>query len=98
MSELRLQKIKELQWGETNDCVVRAISESFGVDYLAAWEFCAKKLKRQPRQGVYTSIYLPKVKQAFGQKLKQLGRASKYSSYKRLEMDCKTKITKTIMK
>ena len=65
---------EKLSSTENNDCVVRAVQHTFGVDYVDAHHFCEVKLMREPQDGVYTSMYLPKVKQAFGLKIKQLGK------------------------
>lgn len=37
---------------ETNDCVVHAMSHSFGIEYTDALEICAEEFKRKPRRGV----------------------------------------------
>jgi len=98
MSEYKVLEEK-LKRSETNDCVVRAISEAFDVSYTQAWWFCSKKLKRVPRQGTYTGIYLPKIQQAFGKKIKQLGRKLKEGyNYKKLYQECNTKVVKTVCK
>ena len=57
---------------ENNDCVVRAVSHAFDVDYIEAHHFCEMKLHRKSGEGTYTSRYMPKIKQAFGKKIKQL--------------------------
>ena len=59
---------------ETNDCVVRAISTAFAVSYIDAHRFCEVKLHRDHNQGVYTNRYLSPVTQAFGKKIKKLGK------------------------
>jgi len=79
---------------ENNDCVVRAVSYAFEVDYVDAHHFCEHKLHRVAGDGVYTSRYMPKIKQAFGKKLKQLGKASKYSDYKWVTRPQKSKVEK----
>ena len=76
---------------ENNDCVVRAVSHAFNVDYVDAHHFCEFKLHRISGDGVYTSRYMPKVKQAFGKKLKQLGKASKYSDFRHITRPQKSK-------
>tara|TARA_Y100000389_G_scaffold201445_1_gene244196 strand:+ start:1627 stop:2160 length:534 start_codon:yes stop_codon:yes gene_type:complete len=78
---------------EDNDCVVRAVSHAFDVDYIKAHHFCEMKLHRKSGEGTYTSRYLPKVKQAFGSKIKQLGKFNKYSkTYRYLTRDQKSKV------
>ena len=76
---------------ENNDCVVRAVSHAFEVDYIEAHHFCEHKLHRKAGDGVYTQRYLPKVKQAFGKKLKQLGKSNKYSDFRHLTRPQKSK-------
>jgi hypothetical protein len=66
-----------LSKSENNDCVVRAVQHSFGVDYVDAHHFCEIKLKRVSGQGTYTGIYLPKIKQAFGQKINRMGKGGR---------------------
>jgi hypothetical protein len=63
-----------LSRSENNDCVVRAVQHSFGVDYVDAHHFCETKLYRVSGQGTYTGIYLPKIKQAFGKKINRMGK------------------------
>ena len=41
--------------GESNDCVVRAIASTFGLEYDVAHKFAADKLKRQPRKGTFNT-------------------------------------------
>ena len=41
--------------GENNDCVVRAIASTFGLEYDVAHKFAADKLKRQPRKGTFNT-------------------------------------------
>lgn len=79
---------------EFNDCVVRAVTHAFGVDYIDAHHFCEYKLHRKSGHGVYTSRYLPKVKQAFGKKIKKLGKLSKYGGVRWLTRPKKTKVEK----
>ena len=80
---------------EENDCVVRAVTHAFGVDYIKAHHFCELKLHRVSGYGTYTHRYLPKVKQAFGCKIKQLGKRGKYNSdYRYLTRDQKSKVEK----
>jgi len=79
---------------ENNDCVVRAVSHAFDVDYIKAHHFCEMKLHRKSGDGTYTQRYLPKVKQAFGKKIKQLGKASKYSDYRWVTRPQKSKVEK----
>ena len=79
---------------ESNDCVVRAVSHAFDVDYIKAHHFCEMKLHRISGDGVYTSRYMPSVKQAFGKKLKQLGKISKYSDFRHLTRPQKSKVEK----
>ena len=76
---------------EENDCVVRAVTHAFGVDYIKAHHFCELKLHRVSGNGTYTHRYLPKVKQAFGKKLKQLGKSNKYSDFRHLTRPQKSK-------
>jgi hypothetical protein len=66
-----------LSKSENNDCVVRAVQHSFGVDYVDAHHFCETKLNRVSGQGTYTGIYLPKIKQAFGQKINKMGKGGR---------------------
>jgi hypothetical protein len=63
-----------LRGKEKNDCVVRAVQHSFGVDYVDAHHFCETKLNRVSGKGTYTNQYLPKVKQAFGCKITKMGK------------------------
>ena len=79
---------------ENNDCVVRAITHAFDVDYIKAHHFCEMKLHRVSGNGVYTSRYLPSIKQAFGKKIKQLGKTRKYSDYKWVTRPQKSKVEK----
>jgi hypothetical protein len=76
---------------ETNDCVVRSVQFAFGVSYVDAHHFCETKLKRKFRQGAFTSTYLPKVKQAFGKKIKPMGKKLPYGSYYKLTRKQKSK-------
>jgi len=77
-----------LSKSENNDCVVRAVQHSFGVDYVDAHHFCETKLNRVSGQGTYTGIYLPKIKQAFGQKINRMGKGG------RITRDQKSKVEK----
>ena len=79
---------------ENNDCVVRAVSHAFDVDYIEAHHFCEHKLHRISGKGVYTSRYMPKVKQAFGKKLKHLGKANTYSDFRHLTRPQNSKVEK----
>ena len=72
-----------LSKSENNDCVVRAVQHSFGVDYVDAHHFCEIKLKRVSGQGTYTGIYLPKIKQAFGQKINRMGKDGRITRVKK---------------
>jgi hypothetical protein len=83
---------EKLSSTENNDCVVRAVQHAFGVDYVDAHHFCELKLMRESGEGVYTSIYLPKVKQAFGLKIKPLGKKSDYGNYRHLTRPQKSKV------
>ena len=83
---------EKLSSTENNDCVVRAVQHAFGVDYVDAHHFCELKLMRESGEGVYTSRYLPKVKQAFGLKIKQLGKKSSYGDYRELTRPQKSKV------
>ena len=76
---------------ENNDCVVRAVSHAFEVDYVDAHHFCEHKLHRVTGNGVYTSRYMPLINQAFGKKLKQLGKASKYNDTRHVTRPQKSK-------
>ena len=76
---------------ENNDCVVRAVSHAFDVDYIEAHHFCEMKLHRKSGEGTYTSRYMPKIKQAFGKKMKQLGKANKYSDFRHITRPQKSK-------
>lgn len=42
--------------GEKNDCVVRAVMNSFDVNYDRAHKWCEKKLDREPRKGVFGTV------------------------------------------
>ena len=80
---------------EKNDCVVRAVSHAFEVDYIDAHHFCEHKLHRVSGKGTYTSRYLPSIKQAFGKKIKRLGKPGKYNKdYRYLTRDMKSKVEK----
>ena len=82
----------KLENQENNDCVVRALKHTLGVSYAEAHHLCETKLNRHPGKGVYTNVYLPKVKQAFGKKIKQLGKSFNFDSrFKRLTRTKKTK-------
>lgn len=83
---------EKLSSTEDNDCVVRAVQHTFGVDYIDAHHFCEVKLMREPQDGVYTSRYLPKVKQAFGLKIKPLGKKTSYGDYRHLTRPQKSKV------
>ena len=76
---------------ENNDCVVRAVSHAFDVDYVDAHHFCEHKLHRVTGNGVYTSRYMPLINQAFGKKIKQLGKTSKYSDFRHITRPQKSK-------
>ena len=77
---------------ENNDCVVRALKHTLGISYAEAHHLCETKLNRNPGNGVFTHVYLPKVKQAFGKKIKQLGKSSDYvNGFKTLTRTKKTK-------
>jgi hypothetical protein len=77
-----------LSKNENNDCVVRAVQHAFRVDYVDAHHFCETKLNRKSGQGTYTGIYLPKIKQAFGQKVNRMGKGG------RITRDQKSKVEK----
>ena len=77
-----------LSKSEKDDCVVRAVQHSFGVDYIDAHHFCETKLNRVSGQGTYTGIYLPKIKQAFGKKINRMGKGG------RITRDQKSKVEK----
>jgi hypothetical protein len=72
-----------LSKSENNDCVVRAVQHAFGVDYIDAHHFCETKLNRKSGQGTYTGIYLPKIKQAFGQKINRMGKDGRITRVKK---------------
>ena len=72
-----------LSKSEDNDCVVRAVQHSFGVDYVDAHHFCETKLNRVSGQGTYTGIYLHKIKQAFGQKINRMGKDGRITRVKK---------------
>jgi hypothetical protein len=82
-----------LSSNESNDCVVRAITTAFDIDYIDAHHFCEHKLNRKSGQGTITSLYLPDVKQAFGKKIKQLGKLGKFND-RYLTRDKKSKVEK----
>ena len=42
--------------GEKNDCVVRAVMNSFDVNYDRAHKWCEKRLHRAPRKGVFGTV------------------------------------------
>jgi ribosome biogenesis protein Nip4 len=79
---------------EKNDCVVRAVSNAFGVDYIDAHRFCEVKLHREAMQGTFTGRYLHLVNQAFGKKIKKMGKKAKYGDYRYLTRIQKTKAQK----
>jgi len=83
----------KLQESENNDCVVRALMHTLGITYAESHHLCETKLNRHPGKGVYTWLYLPKVKQAYGKKITQMGRVSRKShdSSKTLTRTKKTK-------
>jgi len=72
-----------LSKSENNDCVVRAVQHAFGVDYIDAHHFCETKLNRKSGQGTYTGIYLPRIKQAFGQKINRMGKDGRITRVKK---------------
>ena len=83
----------ELSNNEMNDCVVRAVSHAFGVDYIDAHHWCEVKLRRQQYHGIFTNLYLPKVQQAFGKKIKHLGKPGKFNKlYRYLTRPQKSKV------
>jgi len=69
-----------LKEGETNDCVVRAVSAAFGVNYNKAHNFCRIKLNREKYCGTWIQLRLPHIQQAFGKKIKQLGKKGNYGT------------------
>jgi ribosome biogenesis protein Nip4 len=79
---------------ETNDCVVRAVANAFEVDYIDAHRFCELKLHRVAMKGTYTGRYLHLITQAFGKKIKKMGKKSTYSHYRYLTRIQKTKVEK----
>ena len=82
----------KLQNQEDNDCVVRALKHTLGISYAEAHHLCEMKLNRKPGEGVFTNVYLPKVKQAYGKKIKQLGKPSNFDNgFKTLTRTKKTK-------
>jgi hypothetical protein len=82
----------KLENQEDNDCVVRALKHTLGISYAAAHHLCETKLNRKPGYGVFTNVYLPKVKQAYGKKIKQLGKPSNFvNGFKTLTRTKKTK-------
>jgi hypothetical protein len=84
----------KLENQEDNDCVVRALMHTLGITYAESHHLCETKLNRHPGCGVHTNIYLPKVKQAYGKKIKQLGKPSNFvNGFKTLTRTKKTKVT-----
>ena len=83
----------KLQESENNDCVVRALMHTLGITYAESHHLCETKLNRHPGKGVYTWLYLPKVKQAHGKKITQMGRVERNShcDRKKLTRTMKTK-------
>jgi hypothetical protein len=82
----------KLENQEDNDCVVRALMHTLGITYAEAHHLCEMKLNRKPGYGVFTNVYLPKVKQAYGKKIKQLGKPSNFvNGFKTLTRTKKTK-------
>jgi hypothetical protein len=82
----------KLENQEDNDCVVRALMHTLGITYAEAHHLCETKLNRKPGYGVFTNVYLPKVKQAYGKKIKQLGKPSNFvNGFKTLTRTKKTK-------
>ena len=79
----------KLQESENNDCVVRALMHTLGITYAESHHLCETKLNRHPGKGVYTWLYLPKVKQAHGKKITQMGRVDRNSH------DDRKKLTRT---
>ena len=85
----------KLENQEDNDCVVRALMHTLEITYAEAHHLCETKLNRYPGKGVFTNVYLPKIKQAFGKKIKQLGKTINVANgYKDLTRIKKTKKTK----
>ncbi len=83
----------KLQESENNDCVVRALMHTLGITYAESHHLCETKLNRHPGKGVYTWLYLPKVKQAHGKKITQMGRVERNSHCDRKTLT-RTKKTK----
>jgi hypothetical protein len=84
----------KLESQEDNDCVVRALKHTLGISYAEAHHLCETKLNRKLGCGVFTNVYLPKVKQAYGKKIKQLGKPSNFvNGFKTLTRTKKTKVT-----
>jgi hypothetical protein len=82
----------KLENQEDNDCVVRALMHTLGITYAESHHLCETKLNRKPGYGVFTNVYLPKVKQAYGKKIKQLGKPSNFvNGFKTLTRTKKTK-------
>jgi len=86
----------KLQESENNDCVVRALMHTLGITYAESHHLCETKLNRHPGKGVYTWLYLPKVKQAHGKKITQMGRVERNSHCDRKKLT-RTKKTKKTM-
>ena len=86
----------KLQESENNDCVVRALMHTLGITYAESHHLCETKLNRHPGKGVYTWLYLPKVKQAHGKKITQMGRVDRNSHCDRKKLT-RTKKTKKTM-
>ena len=93
IKEFGIQEASDkLESQEDNDCVVRALKHTLGISYAEAHHLCEMKLNRKPGCGVFTNVHLPKVRQAFGKKIKQLGKPSGYvNGFKTLTRTKKTK-------
>jgi len=69
---------------------------TLGITYAESHHLCETKLNRHPGKGVYTWLYLPKVKQAHGKKITQMGRVDRNSHCDRKKLT-RTKKTKKTM-
>jgi len=68
------RKPTKLEKSENNDCVVRAFSYAFNIDYDRAHKFIETKFNRKPRKGNFdTANKMRNLKNAFGKSITEVG-------------------------
>jgi len=78
-------KKSKIAGSETNDCVVRALANAFGMTYDQSHKFCESELNRPHRKGVRTFSYhkwLDEVKTFKGKKVEEI-------TYEPVKVPCK---------